>query len=510
MTRLLPLVSRAGRVLLQSNPPRSCWLNLIAVDRRSYVTKNKYTPSKPPAPVIYNRGEGRETIENYTEDGYYPVHLGNRFHNDRYEVVDKLAFSKHFTSWLAADHTDQTYVALNISTALAGTRGIEYFSFMNDPANDPTDDPVGFQRGDKTKRTFIPSLLDNFEIQGDLGTHQCWVTEPAGQSLYKLRKMSRKLFNLDVARVIIVQLMQAVAAIHARGAVHGGLHLANVKFHIQDQKQISHRKPSDYHKDFDESRLVLIRRNNNFQETPPPGIPEYTVNPIRLGRGFCDSITLAESQIFLDNTDYTFSSTSPGIRKQGRVRVFLPPLYAPEFHFPRMDIKTRQRYTAPFDIWNLAILMFQVMGSQPLFHFNNFYGRTTMYWRDEMVKEYVEALGIDTMPEDWWEDWPVRDQWFYYDGKLRRQHFQLPQNTLEARMQHAIQEPRRMKRVKTLNMNELTAFTNLLRDMLSIDPEGRMPVEEALRSEWVVRFAMPVLKRAERVWEKGGDDWEWF
>jgi hypothetical protein len=44
-----------------------------------------------------------EPLSNYRPGGLHPVHLNDKFHNGRYEVVKKLGGGEHSTMWLARD-----------------------------------------------------------------------------------------------------------------------------------------------------------------------------------------------------------------------------------------------------------------------------------------------------------------------------------------------------------------------------------------------------------------------
>lgn len=43
-------------------------------------------------PLLYQWQEGVENLETYSPGGYHPTHIGDRYQNNRYEVVHKLGF----------------------------------------------------------------------------------------------------------------------------------------------------------------------------------------------------------------------------------------------------------------------------------------------------------------------------------------------------------------------------------------------------------------------------------
>ena len=45
-----------------------------------------------------------EPLRRYRAGGYHPLHLGDRFKSNRYEVLHKLGWGGYATVWLAKDH----------------------------------------------------------------------------------------------------------------------------------------------------------------------------------------------------------------------------------------------------------------------------------------------------------------------------------------------------------------------------------------------------------------------
>jgi hypothetical protein len=46
---------------------------------------------------------GAEPLSGYKPGGYHPVHLGDKFHGNRFIVVHKLGWGSYSTIWLARD-----------------------------------------------------------------------------------------------------------------------------------------------------------------------------------------------------------------------------------------------------------------------------------------------------------------------------------------------------------------------------------------------------------------------
>jgi serine/threonine-protein kinase SRPK3 len=74
----------------------------------------------------------------------------------------------------------------------------------------------------------ITEMLDDFEakgpeIEGTRGKHHCLITTLARMDISEAREAgTRRLFQLDVARALATQLIQAVTFMHSRGVIHGG------------------------------------------------------------------------------------------------------------------------------------------------------------------------------------------------------------------------------------------------------------------------------------------------
>lgn len=134
---------------------------------------------------------------------------------ERYQIVHKLGFGTFSTTWLARDEKAETYIAMKIAVA---------------DAESPPESEILRSLGDTDLnsevhpgKAMIPSILEEFEIEGPNGCHQCLVTDVARASIAETREASyKRIFQLPVARGIASQLIQAVAFVHSQGVVHSG------------------------------------------------------------------------------------------------------------------------------------------------------------------------------------------------------------------------------------------------------------------------------------------------
>ncbi|BDD63615.1 hypothetical protein MAP00_008485 [Monascus purpureus] len=127
-----------------------------------------------------------EELPDYRADRFYPVQLGEVFH-DRYQVITKLGFGSSSTTWLARDLKVHQYVALKV-------------------------------------------LLDSFEAVGPDGHHIVLVFEAAQMSLRDMKLVFRQDgFDEDFIRGAIIELLKALDFLHTQGEiVHTDVHPGNM------------------------------------------------------------------------------------------------------------------------------------------------------------------------------------------------------------------------------------------------------------------------------------------
>ncbi|KAF3343341.1 hypothetical protein VdG2_08491 [Verticillium dahliae VDG2] len=163
----------------------------------------------------YNWIDGVERLEQYEPGGYHPVMINDLLHG-RYRVVDKLGFGGYSTIWLAQDDQLRRYVAVKVGVANPALSRHEprILRALTRPSSASHAAPKGIDTCDA-----IPSILDEFDVQGPNGTHTCYAMAPAQGNL-KEASFSR-LFPIQVARALAAKLAMAVAFVHSHGYVHG-------------------------------------------------------------------------------------------------------------------------------------------------------------------------------------------------------------------------------------------------------------------------------------------------
>lgn len=160
----------------------------------------------------YNWIDGVETLEKYRPGGYHPIMIGDMLHG-RYRIVDKLGFGGYSTVWLARDTSLNHYVAVKVGIADSKPHETSILRALAAPQPSSLSTYPGHNA--------IPFPLDEFKLNGPNGTHPCYTTTPARCNLKEV-SFSR-LFPLEVARALSGGLTLAIAYIHSRGYIHGGL-----------------------------------------------------------------------------------------------------------------------------------------------------------------------------------------------------------------------------------------------------------------------------------------------
>lgn len=130
------------------------------------------------------------------------------------------------------------------------------------------------------------------------------------------------------------------------------------------------------------------------------------------------------------------------------------------------------------DIWSLAVAAWDILGMKPVF--SNDY--ITEY---EMVSEQIDVLG--PLPKHWWERWEERGEFFDQaacptDGRevspILKQAFEKDVQSYRQKFKDG--------EVWGGGGEEARAIFNLVRQMLTFQPEKRPTIEDILESEWMV------------------------
>ncbi|EER38518.1 protein kinase [Histoplasma capsulatum H143] len=136
------------------------------------------------------------------------------------------------------------------------------------------------------------------------------------------------------------------------------------------------------------------------------------------------------------------------------------------------------------DIWSLATTIWEILGMKAIFS-------SEFITADEIVSQQIDVLG--PMLLDWWERWDERGQFFNQDGHPREDRDVWPR--IDEAFEEGVQKYRRKREMGEFGRDEAAAILDLIRQMLAFRPEERPTAEDILKSEWMVKWALPDFNR---------------
>ncbi|KAL8930419.1 MAG: hypothetical protein Q9208_000603 [Pyrenodesmia sp. 3 TL-2023] len=407
---------------------------------------------------VYHRQEEVEHLERYCAGQYHPAKLGDEFSDGRYRVVHKLGFGSYSTVWLAKDRHSNEYVALKIIIADDSASSNESRILRLLEQHRRSNPGV---HGEE----YIPRLLDEFIIDGPNGRHACLVSEPAGCSVAESKEAGlRWRFPLHIARAIAARVIMGLNFIHSAGIVHGDLYTGNILFTMPNIDGLS---TEELFQQFGPPTEQPVKRCDGgpIDAAAPP----YAVVPLWTGQA-CEDVTDANLKIADFGEAYVASEKSPQTLNT-------PILFCP----PEMLLKTGT-IGMPADIWALACTIFEILGTSTLFE-------SFLPNPDQVIAEMIDALGPPS--ETAWNAWGNRQDFFREDGSWILSPRGHPRSSRPLDMRIS-----QMRREEDRNFTraEQDALLELLRGMLTYDPQARFTIADVVRSEWMEKYGKPAIQ----------------
>jgi hypothetical protein len=110
---------------------------------------------------------------------------------------------------------------------------------------------------------------------------------------------------------------------------------------------------------------------------------------------------------------------------------------------------------------------------------------------DDITAEQIDTLG--KLPLLWWEKWEARQEYFLESGEPNQGRHVRP---WEHRFETHIQLPRQEVGIPGFDMEEKAAVMDMLRSMLSFEPEKRPTAQDILKCEWMEKWALPDFEKS--------------
>lgn len=426
--------------------------------------------------------DAQEDLELYRPGGFHPVEIGDTLHNSRYRVVQKLGHGGYSVSWLAEDrHKKRKHVALKIMRADVGSSNHEY---------DLVNDIEATRKGSRPFRQLLPVYYDSFMIYGPNGSHRCLASKPLGVSLATtIRDAGRGVFDLDVARAISAQLIEALRVVHRAYVAHGGqfdavnthyafantcidIHPANILFL---DSEVDGMTPDQLFKAYEKRERFPVVRTD---QRPNDGhAPSYVYEKIGHAK-YPEQVKLEDSRIVLMDFGESWK-----VSKTAKDFLGTPWLYcAPEARFEPGAIGRES------DIWAAACTIYKIMSGCDIFG--------DFYHHPDLVNACQVSL-LGPLPLEWWESWDARFNWFDNEGGLSvKPGYHRPGRWGDLAVSIAYISKRRYDaKSDRPDDHEIQCLFDMLKSMLRFEPEDRYTIEDIDNCEWMTMYGRPALRK---------------
>ncbi|KAG5298934.1 protein kinase [Histoplasma capsulatum G186AR] len=259
--------------------------------------------------------------------------------------------------------------------------------------------------------------------------------------------------------------------------MHGDIHLRNIL--VKLPSNFDKLSVDEFYKKYGKPETVPVRREDG--KPISPHIPSRAVKPLTLSNKPAWDFTLADARILLSDFGEAFS---PAAEPRCGQDCHTPlPMRPPEAHF-----EPNEHLSYAADIWSLGVAIWEILGMKAIFS-------AEYFTADEIISQQIDVLG--PMPSTWWEKWQGRDKFFDENAQPKEGRHVWPA------MNTAFEEGVQKYRQKNPNMGvfseeESAAILDLIRRMLVFRPEQRLSIHEVLKSEWMVKWALPEFERAKK------------
>lgn len=175
-----------------------------------------------------------ESLKDYCVGGYHPIHVGEKFKDNRYVVVRKLGWGHFSTVWLVKDsHDNNKHVAMKVvrSASHYTEAALDEIKLLKSVSDGSESHPG---------RAHVIGLLDSFEHKGPNGLHVCMVFEVMGENLLGLiKRYNYKGIPTVLVKQITKQILLGLDYLHREcGVIHTDIKPENILIEIGDVEEV--------------------------------------------------------------------------------------------------------------------------------------------------------------------------------------------------------------------------------------------------------------------------------
>ncbi|TPX24725.1 hypothetical protein DIZ76_010161 [Coccidioides immitis] len=322
--------------------------------------RRKPLPPPLPGPLLHqDEPVDEEICPGYNSKKFYPASPGEVL-ADRYQILVKVGWGVSSTVWLARDmrggeSEPESVVALKITNTNKSSAKDELEIEAHIAGTDPS------HRGYPLFRT----SLDWFEVSSPEGAHLCLAYEPMREPIWLFqRRFKDGRIPLPIVKTYILFLLAGLDYLHeACRVVHTDLKLENIMVTFEDSAVLGDFMNSQFdqpmHYKIDSTGRPVYRCHNDF-------------GPLRKINNIIPKIVDFGLATRLDCDDC-------GIY----------PIQPDHYRAPEVILGCGWRTSA--DIWNLGILIWDIMQGQELFH--QVYDKQGHYDAKAHLAEMIALLG---------------------------------------------------------------------------------------------------------------------
>lgn len=212
------------------------------------------------------------------------------------------------------------------------------------------------------------------------------------------------------------------------------------------------------------------------EEPLGPEAPKLATRPAWLGK-HPEQYSPSEAKLLI--TDFG-EAYSPSAESQHGRGLHNPSCILP----PEMRFGKDPKYSFQSDIWALGCTICEFFSEYPLFY--------CYISSDHVIAKQIDILGQP--PQNWWEKWEARHQFFTEVGERLSSKWQHP--SWKSHFEEDIQRSRREAWMPELDVEEKNALMELLQSMVRWEPEKLLTIQGVLDSKWMGKWALPEFERA--------------